>query len=62
MTIRGTKGDQEVDYCYDTNPIDANYSAQAWGRMTAVKFANGYNTATASRAGSSSGSCGCRIR
>ncbi len=35
--------DQEVDYYYDTNPIDANYSAQAWGRMTAVKFANGYS-------------------
>jgi YD repeat-containing protein len=37
------QADQEVDYFYDTNPIDANYSAQAWGRMTAVKFANGYS-------------------
>jgi RHS repeat-associated protein len=35
--------DQEVDYYYDTNPLDGGYSEQAWGRLTAVTFGNGYS-------------------
>ena len=34
---------QEVDYYYDTNPLNGSYSAQAWGRLAAVTFAAGYS-------------------
>ena len=29
---------QQVNYAYDTNPLDGNYSQYSWGRLTAVSF------------------------
>ena len=31
---------QRVDYHYDSNPLNGNYSQNAWGRLAAVKFAD----------------------
>ena len=30
--------DQRYEYFYDSNPCDANYSQNGWGRLTAVRF------------------------
>ena len=35
-------GNQRVTYSYDTNPINGGYSQNAWGRLTAVQFADEY--------------------
>ena len=29
---------QRVTYAYDSNPLDGNYSQNAWGRLAAVQF------------------------
>ena len=45
---------QRVTYYYDSNPLDGNYSANAWGRLAAVGFAGNTTricTATTRRAG-----------
>jgi YD repeat-containing protein len=29
---------QRVDYSYDTNPLNGNYTQNGWGRLTAVQY------------------------
>lgn len=34
------QSEQQVNYSYDTNPLDGGFSQNAWGRLTAVAFHN----------------------